>query len=150
RRTVAATGTIPADRPATDPAADREFREVLAKRHGELAHLLASAPDPKSRDAARAVEHARKAVALGPDDAGLNNNVAWLLATCPDAPFRDPDRAVELAKRAVELAPKAATNWNTLGVAHYRAGDWKAAIAALEKSESLAPDKSLAFNAFFL
>jgi tetratricopeptide (TPR) repeat protein len=29
------------------------------------------------------------------------------------------------------------TYWNTLGVAHYRAGDWKAAIAALDKSRDL-------------
>ena len=28
-------------------------------------------------------------------------------------------------------------HWNTLGVAHYRAGDWKAAVVALEKSMEL-------------
>jgi hypothetical protein len=28
-------------------------------------------------------------------------------------------------------------HWNTLGVAHYRAGDWKAAVAALDRSEQL-------------
>src|SRR5205807_331524 len=27
--------------------------------------------------------------------------------------------------------------WNTLGVAHYRAGDWGAAVAALEQSRAL-------------
>ena len=48
-----------------------------------------------------------------------------------------PSRAVALARKAVELEPK---NWayrNTLGAAQYRAGDWKAAIAALEKSMEL-------------
>ena len=34
--------------------------------------------------------------------------------------------------------------------ASYRAGDWKDAIAALEKAEGLAPGKSLAYNAVFL
>jgi Flp pilus assembly protein TadD len=62
------------------------------------------------------------------------NNLAWLLATCPEPKLRDPQRAVEFAKKAVELAPKDGTIWNTLGAAHYRAGDRKAALAALDKS----------------
>src|SRR5262249_54638712 len=40
--------------------------------------------------------------------------------------------AVALAKQAVELEPERGRFRNTLGVACYRAGDWKAAIAALE------------------
>jgi Flp pilus assembly protein TadD len=65
------------------------------------------------------------------------NDLAWLLANCPDLKFRNPRRAVEVARNAVEAAPKQGTFWNTLGVAHYRAGDWKPAIAALEKSMAL-------------
>ena len=42
-----------------------------------------------------------------------------------------------LARKAVELAPAHPDYPNTLGVAHYRAGDWKAAIVALEKSMKL-------------
>jgi serine/threonine protein kinase/tetratricopeptide (TPR) repeat protein len=59
---------------------------------------------------------------------------AWLLATSSDLKLRKPRRAVELAQRAVEIAPEEGTYWSTLGTAHYRLGDWKAAIAALEKS----------------
>jgi WD40 repeat protein/serine/threonine protein kinase len=66
-----------------------------------------------------------------------HNNVAWFLATDPNAKFRDPGRAVELARKALEFAPKRGTFWNTLGVAHYRAGDWKAAIEALTRSMEL-------------
>jgi tetratricopeptide (TPR) repeat protein len=40
-------------------------------------------------------------------------------------------------KKAIELAPREGFCWNTLGVAQYRAGDWQAAIAALEKSVEL-------------
>ena len=72
-----------------------------------------------------------------PAHAGAHNDLAWLLATCPDAKLRDPDQAVELAKKAVQLAPKVGSYWKTLGVAHYRAGDWKAAVAALDKSLEL-------------
>ena len=39
--------------------------------------------------------------------------------------------------RPTELAPEDGTIWNTLGVAHYRAGNWQAAINALEKSMEL-------------
>jgi serine/threonine protein kinase/Flp pilus assembly protein TadD len=62
---------------------------------------------------------------------------AWFLATCSEVEFRDPKRAVTLARKAVALEP---TNWyrrNALGVAHYRAGDCRAAVVALEKSMEL-------------
>jgi WD40 repeat protein/Tfp pilus assembly protein PilF len=84
------------------------------------------------------------------DDAQTHNNLAWLLATCPEPKFRNPGRAVELAKKAVELAPRQSSHWNTLGVAHYRAGNWKEAIEKLEKAEALAPGRYVAWNAFFL
>jgi uncharacterized protein HemY len=61
-----------------------------------------------------------------------------LLATCPDLKLRDPKEAVAHAQKAVELAPGNAWLWNTLGVAQYHNGDWKAAIAALNKSIQLA------------
>jgi uncharacterized protein HemY len=42
-----------------------------------------------------------------------------------------------LAQQAVKLKPSEGIFWNTLGAAHYRAGDWKAAVTALEKSMEL-------------
>src|SRR5262249_50938537 len=78
-----------------------------------------------------------------------HNNLAWHLATDRDPKIRDPERAVALAKKAVELAPDVGTYWNTLGAAHYRAGDWKAAIAALNKSMELRNGGD-AFDWFFL
>jgi tetratricopeptide (TPR) repeat protein len=68
---------------------------------------------------------------------GYGSSFAWLLATCPDPKFRDAARAVEVAKKAVESVPESGWAWTTLGVAHYRAGDWKAAVAALDKSMEL-------------
>src|SRR5262249_31945811 len=59
---------------------------------------------------------------------------SWLLANCADARLRDPARAVQLAQRALELEEPIGNLWNTLGVAHYRAGNWNAAIEALNKS----------------
>jgi tetratricopeptide (TPR) repeat protein len=82
----------------------------------------------------------REAIRLKPDNAQAHNNLAWLLAICPDPKLRDPARAVEHARRAVEREPKIGGYWGTLGAAHYRAGDWKAAISALEKSSELGDD----------
>lgn len=65
------------------------------------------------------------------------NELAWFLATCADARFRDLPQAVALAKKVTDKSPDEAGFWNTLGVAHYRAGDWKAAIADLNKSIEL-------------
>src|SRR5262249_568171 len=79
-----------------------------------------------------------------------HNNLSWLLATCLDQKLRDPKRAVELAKKAVELTPKEGNHWNPLGVAYDRAGDWKAAVEALRKSNELLKGNQLSFNAFFL
>jgi tetratricopeptide (TPR) repeat protein len=92
----------------------------------------------KQDDKARA--DFKKAVArVGPDatDVIALYEGAWFLATCSEVEFRDPKRAVTLATKAVELQP---TNWyrrNGLGVAHYRAGDYRAAVVALEKSMEL-------------
>jgi tetratricopeptide (TPR) repeat protein len=77
---------------------------------------------------------------LGPHDPVTlvaMNVQAMLLARAGDPKFRDPPRAVQLAKEVVTQAPKNPNYWNTLGVAQYSAGDWKAAIAALEKSMEL-------------
>jgi tetratricopeptide (TPR) repeat protein len=83
------------------------------------------------------------------DSAMAWNNLAWLLATCPDAKFRDVANAVGIAKKAVAMAPKDGAIWNTLGVAQYRAGTCKEAIAALEKSRELRNGGD-SFDWFFL
>src|SRR5262249_43179218 len=71
------------------------------------------------------------------DSAQGCNDLAWLLATRTEPQRRNPARALELAKKAVAMAPNEGTFWNTLGAAHYRAGDWNAAIEALHKSMEL-------------
>jgi tetratricopeptide (TPR) repeat protein len=65
------------------------------------------------------------------------NHIAWKLATHRGAGPQVGARAVEFAKRAAALKPQTSSYWNTLGAAHYRAGDSQAAVAALEKSMSL-------------
>jgi tetratricopeptide (TPR) repeat protein len=96
-----------------EPAASEQFREALDL----LTRLAKGAPPAQAGFAA--------------------NALAWFLATCPDPQLRNPARAVEWAQKALRRAPQEGAFWNTLGVAHYRAGDPKAAVAALQKSMQL-------------
>src|SRR5262249_12345556 len=66
-----------------------------------------------------------------PDNHFLLRQTAWFLAPCPDARFRDPRQAVRLARMAHDKVPTNQFYCQALGVAHYRAGDWKAAVAVL-------------------
>ena len=79
------------------------------------------------------------------------NNLAWTLVRSADPELRDPATATELARKAVESWRE---KWIILehpGVlAHYRSGEWKAAIEALTKSMELLHDENESFNTFFL
>ena len=67
----------------------------------------------------------------------LLNQLAWFLATCPDPKVRDPQRPIRLAQQATSHKPPPnmtlGSYWHTLGVAHYRAGNWKQTLEALQK-----------------
>jgi len=67
----------------------------------------------------------------------VKNNIAWFLASCPDPRHRKPAEAVRLARAAVEVEGNIFCYWNTLGLAHYRNGEYKNAIRALKKSIDL-------------
>ena len=90
-----------------------------------------------------------KALELNPTDPSTHNMLAWLFATSPQQGIRNPQRAVELAQKAVTLAPQFGGFWNTLGVAHYRAGSYPDAIEALNKSSKL-QNGGTGYDWFFL
>jgi hypothetical protein len=77
------------------------------------------------------------------------NNRAWiLLVGLP--PFRDFERGLALARRAVALAPTDMTARNTLGVACYRAGQFREAAEHLETAARRREDDYLAWDHYFL
>jgi len=83
-------------------------------------------------------------------NANTYNDLAWILVTRPDVKLRKPTFAVELAKKAIQAVPEENSSfWNTLGVAHYRAGQWEEAITALTKSTKL-PGGENSTNFLFL
>jgi len=75
-----------------------------------------------------ALQQFQAALQIDPDSPHLDNNFAWFLANCPDSRFSNPRLAVELGERAVAAVPDEGTFWNTLGVSHYRPGNWQAAV----------------------
>jgi serine/threonine protein kinase/tetratricopeptide (TPR) repeat protein len=66
----------------------------------------------------------------------LSNNVALCLIIEPSAEPARVKEALELLTRATELQPHEGMYWSTLSLAHYRAGDWKAALDAEQESIS--------------
>lgn len=104
----------------------------------------------QARRWADALVTSKQALGICPDSATYNNSLAWLLVSCPDSNYRDANLAVQLALKAVELEPSISEYWNTLGVAHYRAGQWQQSIDRLTKAEQLKPDVNYGHNAFFL
>ena len=96
-----------------------------------------------------AAEPYRKALELEEDDPAVNNDLAWFLATSPEPSLRDAARAVRLAKKVVAARPESANYRNTLGVAYYRSGDDRAAVAELEKAMSMQAGGTR-FDWFFL
>ncbi|HEV3339458.1 MAG TPA: tetratricopeptide repeat protein [Pirellulales bacterium] len=140
-----------ADAPADTKSRLAWNQAGLARLHCDLGAGLANdrAADQARTHFRAAIAAYAKAIEVAPDNAVTHNDLAWLYATCPDLALRDPAQAVALAKKAVELQPTDGTGWNTLGVAHYRAGEWKAAVEALTKSMELR-SRGDAFDWYFL
>jgi serine/threonine protein kinase/tetratricopeptide (TPR) repeat protein len=109
--------------------------EHLAKKDVKLAVSKRAAVAQSYLDRAR--ELLKQAITLGKDDPKALGQLAWFLADFPDSRFRDPDRAVQFARSAVERAPQSGLLWQTLGIAHYRAGNFKDAIPAIERAIQL-------------
>ncbi len=121
--------------PALPPAGDAKAAAPL--QVALEADFLVPCPYANPADWAKAIADYAEDIRADPASVTAHNSLAWLLATSPDPQRRDPVRAVALARRAVELENKDGLFWNTLGVAQYRAGDGRAALASLQRSLEL-------------
>jgi len=90
----------------------------------------------------------RLALILDPDNATAINNLAWSLVSVPSDPWFDPTQGLALARKAVALKPKELSFLNTLGVAAFRARDWKTAAKVLQQSATFT--RGEAHDLFFL
>jgi len=138
------------------------YRTHLIETLHEYARLLKAPEDAGEADASfrRALEVA--AGLVGNEEArkpcynlshmglvGAFNDLAWDLVRRPPAGASDVALAVRLARWVTDREPDWAAAWNTLGVACYRAGDWPAAAAALQRATDLS-NGGTATDWFFL
>jgi tetratricopeptide (TPR) repeat protein len=82
----------------------------------------------------------------------LHEQLARALANPKDQSLRDPTQAVMHAQKALEFPPGSGGEsyiWVTLGMAHYRAGQWSDAVKALEQAAAAGPQTE-ANGDFFL
>ena len=130
-----------------DQARDRAEKE---KQRSELIYVTAE------EYYRRAIELLEETVSATPADskehrelAAIYNDLAWVIATSPDLEVQVAENAVELARMALHHRPDVAEYYQTLGLVHYRAGNWQEAIGPLEKSIEL-EGKPLPLAALFL
>jgi len=117
----------------------RLWQYLLADTRTSLGDLLLAEGQPE-----KAAEQYRQALVIyqelvdrNPDNIEDANGLACFLAMCADPRFRDPARAVSLAEKAVKHVPQSGNFWNTLGIAQYRARQWRESITSLEKAMAL-------------
>jgi tetratricopeptide (TPR) repeat protein len=77
------------------------------------------------------------------------NDMAWSICMSPAQKPRAIHYALEWSEKSVRLK-STGTNLNTLGVAQYRAGQFREAIESLTKSHELDGEKIAGFNLFWL
>jgi len=128
--------------------ADRSWRlGRTLKKEGRLAE--AEAAWRQALDLLAAAAGAEPAAEVRQRWCDCANDLAWLRLHHPEPALRDPAFALALARQVVETCPECEVYWNTLGVAHLRAGDYPAAVAALDRATALG-NRSTAFEDVFL
>jgi predicted Zn-dependent protease len=81
-----------------------------------------------------AAQCSREVLELAPQEPHHYQRLASILADCNAPGVRDPGEAIRVAKQGLALLPVDRDLWLVLGRAEYRAGNWQAAIEAIDKS----------------
>ncbi len=118
---------------------------------------IASRDTKLTRDdrAAVARSYARRARDLLRDaarpggDPTAPHHLSWFLVSCPVAEFRDPAEAIRIVQDILARAPESWVAWANLGAAHYRAGNPRDAVEALDRAAALNRGEILYYG-FFL
>jgi serine/threonine protein kinase/tetratricopeptide (TPR) repeat protein len=86
----------------------------------------------------KAIAAYEKAIHLKDDYIRPHVNIAWLLTAGPDPKIWDSNRAVQLMNKVERLAGITDESRTIMGLAHYRAGNWRQALVVLEEAMKLA------------
>jgi eukaryotic-like serine/threonine-protein kinase len=127
------------DKLAADCPAVPEYKQLLGQALCALAEerLAANCHDKAEHLLERAASLFREIAPLAETDPELADSVARFFTSCPILRFRNPTQALELASRAARRFPQSGTLRSTLGLARFRAGDWKGAILDLNEARTL-------------
>jgi eukaryotic-like serine/threonine-protein kinase len=124
-----------------DTEAVNALREAIRlKPHDALPYNDLGWTLAKTGNVKEAIAAYDEAIRLKPDFFLPHASLGLLLAAGPDPKYWDGKRAVELTTKAVTLGGQNGVYWKSLGAAHYRAGNWKESIAALQKSLKLSKE----------
>jgi serine/threonine protein kinase/WD40 repeat protein len=103
----------------------------------------------REQEARQSIAQNRRRVDANPDDAEAANSLAWWYLIAPES-LRDAKAALPLAEKAVRLKPGEAMYRNTLGLAYYRTGRFREAVATLRPNLDTQEKWGLAFDLYFL
>jgi WD40 repeat protein/Tfp pilus assembly protein PilF len=131
-----------------------DFAAAICRQPGnpkQLSHLHTVRGDNllRLKRYAEGVADLQRALTYEPNNAQACNNLAWFYVTGP-VPLRDPRRALPLAERAVAAGAGHGNCLNTLGVVHYRLGNYRKAVETLQRDLRETKEESPAFDWFFL
>ena len=150
-----------------DSAADlMKFSEANPKHYGahrelfdtyyKLGEVLYSRGRTAEAKAAfeNAYPHGFAFIELRPDnepqsEASCRRYVVNLMSDCPIAEVRNPDKLIELAKQADAMEP-GMNSFLSLGLAYYRAGQWRQAVANLEEWSTRHAGPANSYRGYFL
>jgi serine/threonine protein kinase/WD40 repeat protein/Tfp pilus assembly protein PilF len=115
-----------------DKAVD-DFSECILRQPSASAFYSRGWNYERLQDYSRSIADLQKSLEMDPNRAAALNELAWIYATGP-AEARAPEKALPLAQKAVHLSPNTGNYRNTLGVAHYRLGQFEAAVDELQRA----------------
>jgi tetratricopeptide (TPR) repeat protein len=124
-----------------DCASMPEYQQALADGLLALGELRLEAGHQSEAEHAfhRAMELYRKIEPQADCDPELADRCVRGFISCALPRFRDPDRALSLSRRAAFRFPQSTRLKSSLGIACYRAGDWKGAVTSLSDAHK-SPD----------
>jgi serine/threonine protein kinase/WD40 repeat protein len=103
----------------------------------------------REQEARQSIAQNRRRVDANPDDAEATNALAWWYLIAPES-LRDAGAALPLAEKGVRLEPGDAMYRNTLGLAYYRTGRYREAVATLRPNLDIQEKWGLAFDLYIL
>jgi tetratricopeptide (TPR) repeat protein len=139
---------LPLDLPA-NPNPSPDPLRIQVELSAEL-YVIRAQSHRRLKQFDQAIADYQKALAQDPKQAPVCNDLAWLYVTGPPE-VRDAAKALSLAQEAVESKWKPELCLNTMGVVHYRLGQWEKAVATLQDADKADKNQECrAWNGYFL